>query len=111
MNQITRADYMKNSEALHHAFFSQFVTDETLSFVKNKIGMEKIRASKDAHLNDVVKWDRGNSWLWDFSPMDVEKAKQLGEVSPKALPSQSTRTCVGKAAARILLEREQNITL
>lgn len=97
---ITRSQYMENSSELHHDYWSQFVTPATISFVKNHIGIDKLKASKDPHLNDVVKWEQGGkTWLWDRSPMNIVKAKELGENC-----SRSSHTCTGKAAARIILE-------
>ena len=62
--------------------------------------MKKLQASDDPHLNDVVRWEQGGrTWVWDRSPMNTKLCKELGENT-----SQSTRTCVGKAAARIILE-------
>lgn len=108
MGPITRKEYMKNSSELFRPYYRQFVTSETLAFVKNRIGMEKLRRSTCEHLNDVVMWERGGrTWLWDHSPINLQLARELGEVSPNALPSQSTRTCIGKAAARILLGQPQ----
>jgi len=99
---IKRSEYMENSSELHHVYYSQFVTPETLNFVRNQIGMDKIKASKDPHLNDVVKWEQGGqTWKWDRSPINVPYAKECGEGV-----SLSTRTCVGKAAARMLLKQE-----
>ena len=97
---ITRTQYMENSSELYHDFFAQFVTGETIAFVKNHIGLKRLQASTCEHLNDVVKWQQGGkTWLWDRTPINASLAKELGEGN-----SMSTRTCVGKAAARIILE-------
>jgi len=102
---ITRSEYMENSIEFHHDYYSQFVTPETLNFVRNHIGMDKIKASKDHYLNDVVKWEQGGlTWAWDRSPINVEYAKECGECVNN--PTPSTCTCVGKAAARMLLKQE-----
>ena len=99
--KISRKDYMKNSKKLHQAYFAQFVTESTIRFVESHIGLKRLQQSQCEHLNDVVRWEQGGrTWLWDRSPMNVELAKELGECS-----SMATRTCVGKAAARIILER------
>ena len=98
---ITRAEYMENSSELFHEFYSQFVTQGTLSFVETNIGLKKLQASKCKHLNDVVEWENGGrNWIWDQSPMNRMLARELGENC-----SPSTHTCVGKTAARILLKR------
>ena len=105
--QITRDEYMKNSSELHNDFYSQFVTQETLHFVKNRIGTDKIKESKDPTLNDVqVKRYPYGGWEWDYSPINLKLARELGAVGKQSLPSPSTRTCVGKAAARIILQGE-----
>lgn len=97
---ITRSQYMENSSELHHAYYSQFVTKDTISFVDSHIGLERLQASEDQHLNDVVRWENGGrSWLWDRTPVNAELARELGEGL-----CDSTRTCVGKAAARIMLD-------
>jgi hypothetical protein len=88
---------MDNSSELHHEYYSQFVTDSTIAFVAQNIGLKRLRASTDPHLNDVVRMKR-NGWVWDYTPINTHLAKELGEGD-----SLSTRTCVGKAAARIML--------
>ena len=100
---INRIEYMENSTKLHDIYYRQFVTAETIAFVENNIGIEKLQQSTCKHLNDVVKWEQGGrTWAWDRSPINVELAKLCGEGL-----SLSTRTCVGKAAARMILEREE----
>ena len=104
--RITRDQYMDNSSELHHAYFSQFVTPSTIAFVSSHIGLKRLQASTDEHLNDVVRWEQGGrTWLWDRAPINTVLAKELGEGQ-----SQSTRTCVGKAAARIILEQAKQNT-
>lgn len=101
---ITRSEYMENSSELHHAYYSQFVTPSTISFIKSRIGLKRLQASKDPHLNDVVRWEQGGrTWLWDRSPINVALAKELKEGQ-----SMSTCTCVGKAAARMILEEAKS---
>ena len=100
--QITHEDYIKDSAKLHHSYYQQFVTPTTVSFIKSCIGLAALRASTDKHLNDVVPWENGGrSWLWDRSPINEPLARELGEQV-----SMSTRTCVGKAAARMILKGE-----
>ena len=96
---ITRQQYIDTPE-LHHEFYSQFVTDATFQFIKANIGLEKLQASDCPHLNDVVRWERGGqTWLWDHTPVNQQRIKDAGESL-----TMSVRTCVGKAAARILLK-------
>jgi hypothetical protein len=101
LDQMTRTEYMENASELHDEYYRQFVTPQTIAFVESNIGLKRLQASTDEHLNDVVRWEQGGrTWLWDRTPINTTLAKELGEGT-----SQSTRTCVGKAAARIILER------
>ncbi|MCP4485389.1 MAG: hypothetical protein GY823_12645, partial [Flavobacteriaceae bacterium] len=102
--KITRNQYMKNSSELHDDYYSQFVTNETIQFISLNIGVDKLRKSKCEHFNDVVRMVQ-NSWIWDKSPINMKLARDLKEISRNALPSPSTRTCIGKAAARMLLKK------
>ena len=108
MTYITRSQYLENSSELHHSYNMQFVTDTTLKFVVDNIGLDKLRKSKDYHFNDIIKHSNGGSggWIWDFTPIDLELARELGAVGKNSLPSPATRTCIGKAAARHLLQKE-----
>lgn len=108
---MTRDDYMTGisehpldspeRKNIHQKYFAQFVTEKTISFVHREIGVEKLLKSKCEYLNDVVRWRYGASrdWTWDFTPINTVLANELGENN-----SPATRTCVGKAAARIILE-------
>jgi len=97
---ITRAQYMENSDELHHAYYLQFATPATRNFVVTHIGMEKLLACEDQkHLNGCVRWTNGGrTWLWDGAPINATLARELGESI-----CLSTHTCVGKAAARELI--------
>lgn len=107
LENITRAEYLSNSSELFDAYWRQFVTGQTIRFVEASIGVEKLQASTCKNLNDVVNWQNGGrSWLWDCSPINTELLKELGESD-----CPSTRTCVGKAAARIILESVENDTV
>jgi hypothetical protein len=96
---------MANSSELHHEYYLQFATLATFQFVRSSIGLEKLKASKDKYFNDVIRMPgtADARWIWDSSPMNLTLARELGEVDQKSLPSKSTHTCVGKAAARKLL--------
>ncbi len=100
---ITRKQYMADSKNLHARFFEQFITEETVSFIERNIGIEKLKASKCPHLNDVCEWvSGGQTWLWDNTPIATNLLKSHGECD-----SRSVRTCVGKVAARQLLAAHQ----
>ena len=113
---ITYAEYMtpSNSRAeaheKHHQFYLQLATPSTFEFVRQVIGMDRLRKSKDRYLNDIdIKYSRAfglQHWVWDNSPMNLTLARELGAVSKEGYPAPSTYTCVGKAAALELLRRE-----
>lgn len=102
---ITREQYLANGSELHQDYFLQFATESTFQFVRYSIGIEKLKTSKDKYFNDIIRLPgtADATWIWDSSPMNLALARELGEVGQKYLPSKSTRTCVGKAAARKLL--------
>lgn len=108
MKTYTRKQYM-NKECTHHEFYAQFVTDETNRFILNSLTVEQIKSaldSGDEHLNEIKipynNMGSGGKWWWDDSPLNLQLARELGAVSQGCSPSQSTRTCVGKAAAGML---------
>lgn len=101
----TRKDYM-TKKCSHHEYYSQFVTEGTKRFVLRDLTIKQIKNainSGDEHLNEIKipfnNMGRGGSWWWDNSPANEILIKELGESR-----SPSTYTCVGKAAARILIE-------
>jgi hypothetical protein len=109
----TRDEYM-NGKVEHREYYAQFITDEMVKQVKDNIGIERIKASKDKHLNDIPmkEWDglsgisfkiiNGSQTLASrpqVSHKFVELCKQAGEgISP------STLVCVYKEIARQLAE-------
>lgn len=99
--KITRKEYMQNSSELHHEYYLQFATSSTYFFIKNRIGIEKLKTSTDKYFNDLYKHSNGGAggWIWDKTPINKELMKELGEIN-----SQCTHTCVGKAVARELLK-------
>lgn len=108
---ITRKEYMADSSNLHHAYHSQFVTESTKQFVLSSLSVDQIRKaidSGDKHLNEIKipynNMSRGGGWWWDGAPYNLEMMREAGEVSERCLPSLATRTCVGKAAAKMLVE-------
>lgn len=104
---ITRAQYMENYSELHNAYYLQFATASTFQFVRSSIGIDKLKTSKDKYFNDIIKHGPFGGWIWDSSPVNSTLMKELGEIGERSLPSKSTHTCVGKAAARHLLNEEQ----
>jgi hypothetical protein len=102
---ITRTEYMKNSSELHYEYYLQFATESTFQFVRSRIGLKKLRSSKDKYFNDIIRHSDGGAggWIWDRSPVNLTLMRELGEVRARSLPSMASHTCVGKAAARKLL--------
>ena len=102
---------MEDSSTLFQDYYAQFVTEDTKSFILRDLTVEKIKKaieSGDEHLNKIgIPFNnmcRGGSWWWDHAPINLQLARELGAVGERSLPSQSTRTCVGKAAAKILIK-------
>jgi len=100
---ITREQYMQNSSELHHAYYLQFATESTFQFVRSQIGLEKLKTSKDKYFNDIIRLPgtANATWIWDRAPINQTLCREIGENL-----SRSTFTCVSKAAARELLNRE-----
>lgn len=105
--KITYEEYMNSSSELHHAFYSQFVTESTMAYILGSLKIEDVKEALengDKHLNKIkIPYNnmssRGN-WWWDGSPFNYELAKELG-----LCRSYSTHTCVGKAAAKMLVDK------
>lgn len=102
--KITRADYMKNPNELHHSYYLQFATESTKNYVLSGLKVEDIKNALnngDKHLNKIkIPYDyleHGGSWWWDGASINMELLKELGESN-----SPSTHTCVAKAVAKEL---------
>jgi hypothetical protein len=56
--KYTRKDYM-NDKCSHREYYSQFVNDNVKGMVNDRIGIDRIKKSKDEHLNDIPlkEWD------------------------------------------------------
>lgn len=105
----TRKQYMDGTVSFDE-YYGQFVNDEVLRAVKNGIGVDAIKASKNEHFNDIrlEKWDRlagfhfiGSEMIsrphgvpWGMGP----KLKEAGEGF-----SAATAVCILKQAARRLI--------
>lgn len=108
---ITHADYMAGTSSdptLHQRYYAQFITASTRHFIKTSVGLAKLKKSKDPYFNDIIKHSNGGAggWIWDCTPYNHELALQLGLCSKGYMPSMASRTCIGKACARILLAEE-----
>ena len=93
----TRKQYM-NKECSHADYNRQFVSPAMLRSVESHIGVERIRASTDEHLNDIPLWE------WDLLPYNTsrELLKECGDYL-----TQAGHVCIAKQAARMLLEGEK----
>lgn len=98
----TYKEYMKNpNKELHHKYYAQFVTGDTIHYVINHIGFENIVNSGDYFFNDIPieKWDR----LFMVLPFD----RELWKLDRKGI-SLSEYVCIAKAAARIIRSENQS---
>ena len=95
---------VRSLSELHHAYYLQFATGNTKSFVLNSFNVEQIKESLnngDEHLNKIKipynNMGSGGRWWWDDTPINISLLRELGESN-----SPSTHTCVGKAVAKML---------
>ena len=81
---------MKDSNNLHNDYYFQFATENTISILKNKIGVSKIKESNDPHFNDIPLRQ------WDTLPgfVNSAKLKEAGEIF-----TLSTKVCIYKSIA------------
>ena len=97
---VMRSDYMEDPKALHHDYYFQFVTDQTILQVKSRIGIKRLK-TLDKHLNGHYKHSNGGrgGWIWDTFTIHAALLNQCssGGISP------SDRTCIAKAAAKQIL--------
>ena len=100
---ITRSDYMADCKNLFNDYYAQFITKSTKNFIRDQIGIKKLRTSKCEHLNDLYSHSQGGrgTWIWDFTPMNMTLIKEAKEGN-----SMATHTCVGKECARRFLSGE-----
>lgn len=96
---ITRAQYMADSAALHHAYWLQFATPRTFALVENVIGKERIKASTDPHFNDIplAIWDRCDI-ISTANKAALVAADGCG--GKKFRWSMSSNVCIAKACAK-----------
>lgn len=102
--KYTRKQYM-NKEVSHQDYYAQFVTESTKRYILSDLTINEIKEafnSGDEHLNEIKipfnNMGSGGNWWWDFTPFNNQLIKECGESN-----SHATHTCVGKAAARILV--------
>ncbi len=96
----TRKQYMAK-EVTHDEYYSQFVNDSVLSYVRDAIGKARILKSKDPHFNDIAlsKWDRLAPSIRMMCGHAICKANESNGLSL------SDCVCTAKQAARIIKEQ------
>ena len=96
----TRKQYL-NRECSHEEFYSQFVTESIKEAVGARVGIDRIKQSKDHHLNDIplIVWDR-LTFIKGMIDRDLwRRARE--HANPKTYPwSLSDQVCIAKQAAR-----------
>lgn len=105
-NYYTRAEYMKDAQhegkgpsTAHRRYFGQFVTNGTKQWVLSAIGLNRLKASTDPHLNDIplALWDR----LTPRLPGSAGFSK-AGDYYTLA-----NGVCLAKEAARQIIEAQE----
>lgn len=108
-NVIKRSEYMDGKYSFNE-YYRQFVTPEILDRVSKAIGVDRIKASTDEHLNDIPmkEWDAifggvfrsGQIVVQPTVPRDIMTTlKEADEIA-----SMATLCCIAKQAARKLIE-------
>jgi hypothetical protein len=105
----TRKQYL-NDEISHSEYYAQFITDTMISNVKNNIGIERIKKSKDEHFNDIPlkEWDALNNFVFKIVNgsetcvsrpiVDSECIKKIKDAEEWI--SSATIVCINKEIAR-----------
>lgn len=93
----SRKEYMKG-EISHDEYYSQFVNDDIIDYVRRTIGEERIKESKDKYFNNIPLR------LWDNMQGDIVMmcGRKLKDVSNGGVVSLSDCVCVAKQAARMI---------
>ena len=96
---FARKDYL-DDKCSHDEYYRQFVTEGVMWAVRSVISVDRLKASRDEHMNDIPLnvWDR----VFPKCPAAVNQAMRDGGDYPTA----AGLVCLGKAAARMLLEQE-----
>lgn len=99
---FTRSQYL-NGEVSHQDYYMQFATEQMQNTVALEIGIERIKQSRDEHLNDIPlhEWDGLGARV--ISKECKELLKQANDV-----PSLATMVCIYKAIARSLIKNKTN---
>jgi hypothetical protein len=93
----TRRDYI-DGKATFSEYYQQFTTPALIEAVTRKIGIDRVKASKDPHLNDIplAKWD---SIFLDYN-LKKEIALKMQEAGD--FLSMAGAVCTAKECARTL---------
>jgi hypothetical protein len=101
----TRAEYMKDAQqegkgpsAAHRRYFGQFVTDGTKYRVLSVIGLDRLKASTDPHLNDIPLA------LWDKLTPKLPGSAGFSKAGDYYTLANSV--CLAKEAARQIIEAQ-----
>lgn len=98
---FTRDDYMAASgPETHRKYYAQFVTPAVKTFVAVQIGVGRIKASTDPHMNDIPLelWDRLHEQIRAHC---VSLMRQIGGTGGYSL---SDSVCIAKEAAKQIKE-------
>ena len=98
-----------DGKCTHDEYWSQFVTPGIRSHVERRIGVKRLLASTDEHLNDIPLglWDGMSESIRQLVDSKTWKHchnATYGEADRnKFLWSLSCGVCIGKAAARLII--------
>jgi hypothetical protein len=99
---FTRQEYMSapSSAEAYRRFYGQFVTPQIKNEVLKHIGLDRLRASTNPHMNDIPLGLWGTFFI--TAPPSLWRAmRDAGDVCAKSL---GNCVCVYKEAARQILE-------
>jgi len=102
MIKYTRRDYLYE-RCTHVEYYSQFLTDEVITYVDNAIGHERIINSEDESLSDIEirHWDR---IVYNLKPLVSDEIL----IEAQEGWSLMTGVCIAKQAARCIWRKNQN---
>jgi hypothetical protein len=101
---IPRKDYLED-KVDHRAYFAQFVNENVKHAILDAIGLDRLRASRDPHLNDIPlrEWDdlAGGMCPTSSGLVNARLLRETGEGL-----SLAGLVCIYKEAAKQLIESE-----
>lgn len=99
---MTRKEYMESartdSMSAHRKYYGQYVTESLKIGVRHRIGIKRLRASRDEHMNDIplIKWDELAPYIEATCRW---RLRENGDCF-----SLAGAVCIAKEAARQILE-------